>query len=76
MQSTSKLHPTEVITPKLNKTYNYTCIMSPNFFVNFLPSLVQGAGDCMIMLSEVYMPIFKIEQLLQYHLYAVGISTL
>lgn len=50
--------------------------MSPSFFVNFLPSLVQGAGDCMIMLSEVHMPIFKIEQLLQYHLYAAGISTL
>ena len=54
--------------------------MSPNFFVNFLPSLVQGAGDCMIILSEVYAPtsskLAKIEQLLQYHLYAAGISKL
>ena len=36
----------------------YTCIESPSFFVNFLPSLVQGAGDYMIMLrgSEVHIP--------------------
>ena len=46
--------------PNSNKTKskpsNYTCIVSPSFFVNFLPSLVQGAGDCMIILPEVQVP--------------------
>ena len=36
-----------------SKPSKYTCIVSPSFFVNFLPSLVQGAGDCMLKLPEV-----------------------
>lgn len=67
----------------------YTCIESPSFFVNFLPSLVQGAGDYMIMLRGSDDNVTRIwsthsytfkqgknERYLQYHLCAAGISKL